>query len=382
MSEYKKQNDRDCEPTKDPAGQPKPPGDGKGCKPLDQVTIPTLEAPKACDKPPECCNCPPQPEKTTNCLQTLIDKQAADILAAEKAKAFKTELEKVLDNAKKASQAYTRDKYKMLLEEWLRQDAAIAELLRKLECAVPCWSCILDCFLCPLLNELHYAKKYLYNDGHLYTDVHDLYDLQYWHQRNKSAKQRTFDRIAGVIAAWSDPAKSIEATLNANKALIESAGKVIGQTAGQALYDVIVVLVQRHLLIAPPASETTTKIDKKYTEFCTCDEGEADDCCGPDVGEWSLRQQLAGGALPYLIHPEDYFTLICCLVEQRYAPAKEALSTAETDLAGVTDRITRYETQLKNGWVKTFETAAKAAIPSAIDCCDYEDDKETTQQQS
>jgi hypothetical protein len=395
MSE-KRQTDRDCEPTKDPAGQPKPPGDGTGCTPLVQVKAPDLKEPKVCHDPPEDCSCLPKPTKDTTCLQKLIDKQAADILAAEKAKTFKTELEKVLDAAKKASLAYTSDKYKTLLEEWVRQDAAIAELLRKLECAVPCWSCILDCYLCPLLNDLLYAKQYLYNDGKLCTDVHDLYDMQYWHQRNKAAKQRTFDRIAGVIAAWSDPAKTIEATLNANKALIDSAGKVIGQTAGQALYDVFVLLVQRHLLIAPPATDATTKIDKKYTEYCmcekgekgeaddccTCDKGEADDCCGPDVGEWSLRRQLAGGALPYLIHPKDYFALICCLVEQRYAPAKEALSTAETALAGVTDQITRYETQLKNGWVKVFETAAKAAIPSSIDCCDYDKDEETTQQQS
>ena len=84
----------------------------------------------------------------------------------------------------------------------------------------------------------------------------------------------------------------------------------------------------------------------------------------------------------YLIRPEDYFTLICCLVEQRYVPAKDALSQAETDLAAVTDQISRYEAQLRNGWVKSFETAAKAAIPSVIDCCDYEQDEATTQQNS
>jgi hypothetical protein len=141
--------------------------------------------------------------------------------------------------------------------------------------------------------------------------------------------------------------------------------------------------VQRHLLIAPPASpETMTKIDKKFTKFYECDPGELDDCCGPDVGEWSLRRQLVGGALPYLIRPDDYFILICCLVEQRYGPAKDALSKAETDLAAVTDQITRYELQFKNGWVNSFATAAKAAIPSVIDCQDHDCDEETQQAKS
>lgn len=383
MNEYRRQTDRDCEPTEDLADQPKAPEDGQECEPLAQKEVPKLKAPEKCSEPTTgCCKCPTKPGTTTSCLQTLIDKQAADILAAEKAKAFKTDLEKVLDNAKKASQAYTPDKYAALVTEWLRQDAVIAELLRRLECAVPCWRCILDCYVCPLLNELHYAEKYLYNDGDLPTDLHNYYDLQYWHQRNKAEKQRTFDRIASVMTAWSDPAKTIEAALNANKGLIDSIGKVIGTEPGKAIYDLFLILVPRHLAIAPPATaKTTTKIEQTYTKFCECDEGKADDCCGPDVGEWSLRKRLIG-QYPYLIEPQDYDKLICCLVKQRYAPAKEALSTAETELAAVTDQITRYEAQLKNGWAKTLETAAKAAIPSAIDCCDYEQDEETTQQKS
>ena len=387
MSEYRRQSDRDCEPTKDPAPQPHPPGDGKACGPLPSSTPPTLQEPK-CPDPPVSCKCPPTPGSSTNCLQTLIDKQQADILAAEKAKDFQKELQKVLENANKASQTYTRDKYAALVAEWLRQDTLIATLLRNLECAVPCWQCILDCYVCPLLNELHTAEKWLYDDRRLYstdeTDeyhVYDLYDLQYWHQRDKAAKQHTFDRIASVMTAWSDPAKAIETALNANKGLIDSAGKVIGTNEpGKAIYDVFLRIVPLHLAIAPPAGpDTTTKIDKKYTMFCECDEGKPDNCCGLDVGEWSLRQRLIGPQ-PNLIDPNDYFTLICCLVEQRYAPAKEALSKAETDLAAAGDRIARYEAQLKTGWVKNFETAAKGAIPSMIDCCDYEQDEETTQQ--
>jgi hypothetical protein len=381
MSDYRKPTARDCEPTKDPADQPKAPGDGTACEPLPQITAPTLYPPEPCPEPPSSCKCPKKDVTSDgSCFQTLIAKQTADILAADKAKAFKAELQKVLDSANKAKQAYTPDKYKALLEEWLRQDAAIAELLRKLECAVPCWSCILDCYVCPLLNDLQVAEKKLYDDGRLYQHVHNLYDLQYWHQRNKAAKQRTYDRIASVLAAWSDPATKIDATLNANKGLIDSVARVIGTPEpGKAIYDAIVVLVQRHLLIAPPASaDTTTRIDKKYTQFRDCDKGTVDDCCGPDMGEWSLRQQLSGGPLPYLIQPESYFKLICCLVLQRYAPAKDALSKAESDLADITTQIADCEALLKNGWVKSFETAAKAAIPSAIDCCDYEQDEEAT----
>ena len=380
MSEHRKQSDRDCEPPKDPAPQPQPPGDGKACGPLPSSTPPPLKDPDKCPDPPASCKCPPKPGSSTNCLQTLIDKQQAEILAAEKAKDFQKELQKVLDNANKASQNYTRDKYTALVAEWQRQDTLIATLLRNLECAVPCWRCILDCYVCPHLNELHEAEKYLYDDGQLYTEVHNLYDVQYWHQRDKAAKQRTFDRIASVIAAWSDPAKAIENALNINKGLIDSAGKVIGtHERGKAIYDVFLRLVPLHLAIAPPADteDTTTKIDKKYTVFCECDEGKPDNCCGLDVGEWSLRQRLIG-AQPYLMDPNDYFTLICCLVEQRYAPAKDALSRAETDLAAAGDRIARYEAQLKTGWVKTFETAAKGAIPSMIDCCDYDCEEETT----
>jgi hypothetical protein len=140
-------------------------------------------------------------------------------------------------------------------------------------------------------------------------------------------------------------------------------------------------LVPLHLAIAPPATtdETTTKIDKNFTTFCEGDEGTPDNCCGPDVGAWSLRQRLIGPQ-PYLIDPSDYFKLICCLVKHRYVPAKDALSDAEAKLATVVDQIKRYEARITGDWVKTFETAAKGAIPSVINCCDYERDDDTTQQ--
>jgi hypothetical protein len=208
--------------------------------------------------------------------------------------------------------------------------------------------------------------------------VYDLYDLQYWHTRDKAAKERRFNRIKSVLTAWETPAKTIEKALNDNRALIEAACKAICNEPGKAIYDVFLRLVPMHLAIAPPEeSNWETKIDKRYTEFCECNKGKPDYCCGPDVGEWSLRQRLIGPQ-PYLIDPNDYFKLICCLVEKRYAPAKDALSKAVTDLAAVGDRIARYEAQLTNG-IKDFEKNAKAAIPSVIDCCDYERDHDKEQ---
>jgi hypothetical protein len=381
MSDYHKQTGREGTPIHDPAHQPHPAEHEKECAPLPQHTPPTLEPPRPCPDPHADCKCPQPPPTTSNCLEKLIERQLADIAAADKSKAFKTELDSFLAKFTGATQAYTRDKYVALVTEWRRQDAAIAELIRKLECAVPCWRCILDCYLCPLLNDLHYAQKWLYGDGHLYEHVHDLYDLQYWYLRNRSAKQRTVDRITAVLTAWTNPAATIDAALTLNKGLTDSSGKVIGTEPGKAIYDVFLRLVPLHLAIAPPAIHTdmTTKISQKYTKFCECDLGTPDDCCGLDVGERSLRQQLIG-LQPYLIDPNHYFKLICCLVEQRYAPAKDALSKADADLAAIGERIKSNEAKLANGWAKTFETNAKGAIPSVIDCCDYEPAEVAAQQ--
>lgn len=370
----------ECPPNPDdPADQPNPPG--CDCGDLPVSTPPVLNAPAACPGPDSHCKCPTPPGSNSNCLEELIAAQTAEIVLAASADALKKDLEKVLASAKAAAAKYTRDKYEQLVAEWLKQDAAIAELIRKLVCAVPCWRCIIDCYVCPLLNDLHYAEKWLYDDGTLYTNVHDLYDLQYWYTRDKGAKQRRFNRIDGVLKAWQDPATTIDKVLTSDKALIEAAGKLIGTEAGKAIYDVFLRLVPLHLAIAPPADvDTTTKIDEKFTKFCECDQGTPDYCCGPDAGEWSLRQRLVGPQ-PYLIDPNDYFKLICCLVEKRYLPSKNALSKADTDLTSVTNRIARYEKQLADGLnpdsPDSLEKKAKAAIPSVIDCCDYEQDGDT-----
>src|SRR5205085_1210804 len=109
------------------------------------------------------------------------------------------------------------------------------------------------------------------------------------------------------------------------------------------VFDVFLKLVPMHLAIAPPEGpKWQTKIDKKYTVFCWCDTPSPDDCCGPDVGkiEWSVRQRLIGPQ-PYLVDPNDYIPLICCLVKNRYGPAQKELTDAQGELLKVEAEIKR-----------------------------------------
>ncbi|MGE5110684.1 MAG: hypothetical protein ACM3JB_07510 [Acidobacteriaceae bacterium] len=274
----------------------------------------------------------------------------------------------IQDKAKAATQTYTRDAYEKLLKQWRDEDRDIANLIRTLVCTYPCWRCIVECYVCPLLNDLHLSLEWLYGDGSLYSDVHNLYDLQYWLQRDVDAKTRIFNRINDVLTAWTDPAKTIQANLQANAALIVNANKTLG-TDARTVYDVFFRLIPMHLAIAPPASaENTTRISKEYTEFCECDTGTPDDCCGPDVGDRSLRQRLISPQA-YLIDPSDYYKLICCLVEKRYHPAQDALTEAQAALQATTDEINRRKGQLDN-YSKTFDSDSKGRIPSQIVCCD------------
>lgn len=376
MNEYRKHPNPECQPPEHPAHQPVPPKEDEKCETLPETKPPDLKGPEKCPPPDPCCKCPTKPDSTPDCLDDLIAKQNVDIDATDKATKFREELKALQDKAKEARQAYTRDKYKSLVEEWVRQDKAIAELIRKLKCAVPCWKCILDCYVCPLFNQLHYAQKWLYDDGTLYTNVHDLYDLEYWHKRDKAAKERTFDRIKKILAAWEKPVATIEKILAENKSMHDAASAVIGTEPGKAIFDVFLRLVPMHLAIAPAAGpDTTTRIDKKYLDFCKCDDRKPEYCCGINVGELSFRDRLIGPQ-PYLIDPTLYFDLICCLVKNRYVPSQAAFSKAESDLIEVQGKIAGFEKQLAPDWPKNLEKDAKGAIPSVIDCCEYDKDEE------
>jgi hypothetical protein len=386
MTDYKRPHERECPPTtKDPADQPKPPGKGSDCPEWPKPEYPVLLPPPAC--PESDCYCPPGPGSTSNCLEDLITEQAGKIATAKKTEAFKTALEQLLTKAKAASAEYTKDKFDALVKEWVRQDIEITRLLELVTCKYDCWRCVIECYVCPRLYELRNAELSLYGDGSLYGDVHNLYDEHYWHTRNKEAKQRTFDRIKDVLTAWQNPAKGIGDALTENGKVIADAAGQVGQAPGKVLYDLLMKVVPLHLAIAPPqGSAWTTRISEEFTKICECDKDKPETCCGPDVGQRSFRHRIIGPQ-PYLIEPNSYFDLICCLVKKWYAPAKEALGEADVKLLEVQTKIDRAKAQLdlvKDPTKKEFEKAVRPGVPAAIDCCDFErpDDKEEKPTQS
>jgi hypothetical protein len=372
---------RECPPSSHPlASQPKPVciKEKECCDPLYNPPEPPFKEPHTCPELPECCKCPEKPTVTSTCLEDEIANQASAILAGDRAGTFKKDLEALLTAANAAAAKYTRDKYKWLLDQWKAEDAAIVELLHKVTCSVHCWKCIIECEVCPLLFALRDAEQALYGDDLPHTDIKDLYDRQYWRMRDRDSKKRRYSRINDVLTAWSSPADNIGKALTTNSATIKALCGYIGCEPGKAIYDLFLRVVPLHLAIAPPVDTAKTGIAAEFTIFCEEDTGVADDCCGPDVGKLSVRRRLIG-AQPYLIDPNEYFALICCLVRERYAPAKESWTKAEADFAAVTAEIKRYEDRWKEGWIKTLDTAARGAIPSVIDCRDYMDGAETSE---
>lgn len=369
MIDYRKQSGYDHPPTDNPAGQPKAPGGKCDCLPIHEP--PTLKDPEKCPDPPSHCNCPKPPTMTRTCLEKAIDKQARTVAMGKKAEQFQAYLQTVLTNAAAATLDYNTDKYTKLLKLWQEEDRAIVDLLRKLICAMPCWRCVVECYVCPILNQMRDSELRLYGQGMRYTEAHNLYDLRYWADRDNAMKQATFKRVQDVLKAWEKPAATIEKILTIdNKKLLDDSNKNLGTDSGKVVFDVFLRLIPMHLAIAPPATEaaTTTHIHKEYTEFCHCDKGHPDDCCGPDVGRLSLRQRILTPQ-PYLVQPSELFSIICCLVEERYHPAKDAAAEAEANLASIDTEIAQLKKSIEDG-LKTFNTDARNAIPSTIDCSD------------
>lgn len=368
MTDNKRQHE--CPPvTENPADQPRPPGDEKTCTDPQPPTCPPYDGPTPC--PPTTCHCPAGPTSTPDCLEKLIEQQASMVAAADKAGKFRDELVKLYDSAKKGSQDYNKDKYDALVKLWDEQDLAIASLIQLVVCHVPCWRCVIECHVCQAIDRIKNAEQWLYADGSLPTSISNLYDKLHWHTRNREARQRDFDRVDAVMKAWATPGKTIEQALAANLAAINKIKGALSAEPGKAVYDLFVTVISLHLAIAPPkGSVWKTRIDKKYTEFCPCDEPPpADDCCGPDVGPSSIRKRIVGPR-PYLINPNDYFTLICCLVEHRYGKARQALTDADAALTAVQNEIARYKALVEG--IRDFEKNVRPTVPSAINCCDYE----------
>jgi len=371
MKETNAMMDYKCPDPEYPAEQPHNPGGH--CDKLPEPWCPKLDEPDPCPPDPyhKCLPPPGGDKKTRRCLEDLIENQTAPITAGDKAKIFKADLTQFLDKANTAVKDYTREKYDALVKQWVEEDCDIAELVRKLVCALPCWFCVIERHVCPLLYDVRDAELRLFDGGPPFKEVHNLFELLFCQTQEKAAKERQFNRIKAVLTAWEKPATIIEKALTDNAKLIVDLGKVLGNEPSKVVVDLFFRLIPLHLAIAPPrGSRWKTKIAKEYTQFCHCDMGEPDYCCGPDVGKLSLRQRLIGPQ-PYLIDPDDYFDLICCLVEQRYGPAKDQLSSAEAAVTKTENLIKRNRDAIDNG-LKNFDKDAKAAIPAMVDCWKYE----------
>src|SRR4051812_11856806 len=126
-----------------------PPGNCKELAPPPDT--PQLPSPKPC---PQLCNCPSRPPSTSTCFDELIRNQAGLLAEAERAKSFKADLEDIQKKAAIAQQEYTAQKRQLLVDTWTVLDGRISNVVNKLVCAVPCWECLIECRICPLLYSI------------------------------------------------------------------------------------------------------------------------------------------------------------------------------------------------------------------------------------
>lgn len=346
------------------AKQPKAPLNTT-CAKVNLPTEPAEPKPTPC-KPPDC-DCPASTTPTESCLAKMIEAQSSEILKAEHAAKVKESLVELQKGFAAGTQAYTTDAYGDLLQMWKDLDVRIAETLRRLECQVKCWSCLVECHLCPLILEIRDREEVLEGKGALIDadNVRSLRDLLYWRERDLANKTAALGRVKNVLDAWQNPADSIRKVIEANGKVIDEASFKEADLPG-LLFDLFMKVVPTHLAVAPPATVAATVIPEKFTVFCDCDVGTPDDCCGPDVGVRSVRGRLVE-PLPYLVDPTQYEKLICCLVENRYRPLQEAYSNAKAARDMLDEKIKRYAAEIDEK-LAGFEKAARAALPAKIDC--------------
>jgi hypothetical protein len=297
----------------------------------------------------------------------LIKDQAGLLTEADRAKSFKEDLERIQKNVISAQQKYTVEKRKALLDKWNAADTQISDLINKVVCAVPCWECLIECRICPLLYSIQELEDRLYGTGTLTTEVYSLYDLRNWQDRNLVARKEVFDRINAVLVAWSDPAETIGKALDGNQTLIEAINKNMATDPATALYDIFMRVVPMHWAIRPRNAQS--KIDKKYVNICNCYSLEADDCCGPDAGRLTVHWRLLGPQ-PYLVEVDKLFEIICCLATQRYGPAKQALAKAEAELSKTDSSIAKAKSDIESK-KKSLPADFKLGLDNPPDCGKY-----------
>jgi hypothetical protein len=357
-----------CHPGFTPADQPPIPNH-EACAELPYLKPPADYHPAGDCDAPCACNCPQVSAPSNDCIQDLIANQNKELAKVDQTKALKADLESLQQKADQAEQLYTTDFYERNLKAWKCQDKEIVDLINALVCARPCWRCIIECFIGPAIKDLHKAEGMLRGDGTLPAQMHSIHDMLYWRERNLAVHKARYDRIKEVLKTWEKPTQTIEQRLADNCKLI-TASRQNACADPKVVFDVFLKLVPMHLAIAPPArdSNTTTAIDKKFTVFCECDTTDPDNCCGPDVGlyRWSLRQQLIKPQ-PYLIKPEEYRAVICCLITNRLGPAKENYIAALAEKSKVEGKVQAYCDFLA-AKLKDFEKWARPKIPNAVRC--------------
>lgn len=380
-----------------------------GCNEIPKAPeVPEIPKPLPC---PKFCDCPEPPGGTPkDCIDLLIQEQNGIVKTAERAKVFAEELVAIQEKMKSAQLDYTHARYLDLRSKWKEQDGAIAELIRKLVCAVCCWQCLLECRLCRQLVEIRRKEDLLYGapgadpagTGPLTTQVYSLYDQHAWHERNVAQMKRRLQRITAVMAAWEKPAATLAEVLEKNGNLIKEIQNLISTDPAKALYDVFMTLIPTHWAIRPRGpdvgGECETAIDSEYIRICDCprpdkpaaaqgggdgacdgeddgdgkcrcDDGLPDDCCGPDVGIQSLRQQLIG-PLPYIVEPGRFPFIFCCLTTQRLSPASDDLAAAEAARAASAAAIEATVKEIAD-LTAAIEATFRAELGNPIDCQPY-----------
>jgi hypothetical protein len=389
------------------------------CKELPAAPpVPKIPERGSCPQP---CKCPTPPGGTpSSCFDDLIRDQSIVVKKADRAKAFVDELTAIQGKVTSAQVDFTQARFKDLRKTWKDQDKAIAELIRKLVCAVPCWECLLACRLCTQLVDIRALEDRLKGTGVLTKDVYSLPDLQAWHQHNVADMQARVDRIKLVLAAWENPSSTLGDVLDKNGKLIEDTQNIIATDPAKAVYDVFMTLLPRHWAIRPRdegkakdeshVKEWASEIDSQYIKFCQCkesqpkadeksqqkdkdkdecdgsapkpevcrcDDGTPDDCCGPDVGVLSLRQRLVG-PLPYIEDPSLFPEIICCLTKERLSPASELLATAQANLDATSAEIELVTKRIADK-TNAIEATFRAELINPIDCSQYESKDQSKQ---
>jgi len=301
----------------------------------------------------------------------VITEESKKIAAADQAKAFVDVLGQIQKSANDAKGKYTRSVYESLRDGWIKFDGdLLLRVTKQLECTIRCWECVVECRLCPLLKAIR--DRQLVLDGkvdNLPKSVDSLRELLCWHQRNVAFRQADFDRVNGVLTAWvTDPVGKLQKAMADN---IDLAGKILDTMATDnvgALWNIFMRLLPLHMAIAPRGQKSA--IDPAYLTICdNCDPDDPTWCCTVHVGERSIRQQLIG-PVPYIVDPDRYPDVICCLVTQRYQKASVLLAKAKAEYAEVQSRIERVTTEIGDR-KKSLADDFKGDLTTPIDCKQY-----------